>query len=135
MTKKKHNILGEKLKDVLNQYCFQYKTKGGDAIDKVTGKTDENFISDGFADEKTYTKLKEPKVLFIGKEPHHFTERQSPIICEQSDFEKFEDWAYKPFYQNLMFYFYAIDSWYSSPEKYTFELSDCNLKKKMMVKL
>lgn len=129
MTKKKHNILGEKLKDVLNQYCFQYKTKGGDAIDKVTGKTDENFISDGFADEKTYTKLKEPKVLFIGKEPHHFTERQSPIICEQSDFEKFEDWAYKPFYQNLIFYFYAIDSWYSSPEKYTFELSDCNLKK------
>lgn len=108
MTKKKHNILGEKLKDVLNQYCFQYKTKGGDAIDKVTGKTDENFISDGFADEKTYTKLKEPKVLFIGKEPHHFTEGKSPIICEQSDFENFEDWAYKPFYQNLMFYYYAI---------------------------
>lgn len=38
MTKKKHNILGEKLKDVLNQYCFQYKTKGGDAIDRLQGK-------------------------------------------------------------------------------------------------
>ena len=27
-----------------------------------------------------------------------------------------------------MFYFYAIDSLYSTPQKYTFELSDCNLK-------
>ena len=27
-----------------------------------------------------------------------------------------------------MFYFYAIDSLYSTPQKYTFDLSDCNLK-------
>ena len=107
MKKKEHNILGEKLKDVLKQYCFQYQTNGV-AVDKVTGKTDENFISDGFADEKTYADLKGPKVLFIGKEPHHLKEGQSSIICEQSNFEKFEDWAYKPFYQNLMFYFDAI---------------------------
>lgn len=97
-------------------------------IKKVT-KT-APFICDGFADEETYTKLKGPKVLFIGKEPHHFTERQSPIICNEDDLkpENFKKWSKNTFYQNLMFYFYAIDSLYSTPQKYTFELSDCNLK-------
>ena len=99
-------------------------------LKKVTKSNDVHFIRDGFADEDTYTKLKEPKVLFIGKEPHHFTERQSPIICSEDDLklENFKKWSKVTFYQNLMFYFYAIDSLYSTPQKYTFELSDCNLK-------
>ena len=99
-------------------------------LKKVTKSNDVHFIRDGFADEDTYTKLKEPKVLFIGKEPHHFTERQSPIICNEDDLkpENFKKWSKNTFYQNLMFYFYAIDSLYSTPQKYTFELSDCNLK-------
>ena len=99
-------------------------------ISEVTKSKDVHFVRDGFAYEDTYTKLKEPKVLFIGKEPHHFTERQSPIICSEDDLklENFKKWSKVTFYQNLMFYFYAIDSLYSTPQKYTFELSDCNLK-------
>ena len=97
-------------------------------IKKVT-KT-AHFICDGFADDETYTKLKDPKVLFIGKEPHDFTEGKSPIICSEDDLEpeNIKKWSKNTFFQNLMFYFYAIDSLYSTPQKYTFELSDCNLK-------
>ena len=127
MTKKEHIILGEKLKHSLEDYCdHPCKSK---EINEVT-KT-APFIRDGFAYEKTYTQLKGPKVLFIGKEPHHFTEDQSPIICREDDLkpENFKKWSKETFFQNLMFYFYAIDSWYSTPKKYTFELSDCNLKK------
>ena len=120
-------------KDKPNENALdRYKTHEcvSNEIKKVTKSNDVHFIRDGFADEDTYTKLKEPKVLFIGKEPHHFTERQSPIICNEDDLklENFKKWSKVTFYQNLMFYFYAIDSWYSTPQKYTFELSDCNLK-------
>lgn len=120
-------------KDKPNENALdRYKTHEcvSNEIKKVTKSNDVHFIRDGFADEDTYTKLKEPKVLFIGKEPHHFTERQSPIICSEDDLklENFKKWSKVTFYQNLMFYFYAIDSWYSTPQKYTFELSDCNLK-------
>ena len=99
-------------------------------LKKVTKSNDVHFIRDGFADEDTYTKLKEPKVLFIGKEPHDFTEGKSPIICSEDDLEpeNFKKWSKNTFYQNLMFYFYALDSLYSTPQKYTFKLSDCNLK-------
>lgn len=120
-------------KDKPNENALdRYKTHEcvSNEIKKVTKSNDVHFIRDGFADEDTYTKLKEPKVLFIGKEPHHFTERQSPIICNEDDLklENLKKWSKVTFYQNLMFYFYAIDSWYSTPQKYTFELSDCNLK-------
>ena len=133
MTKKEHNIPEGILRKSLKDYCDH--DCNSKEINEVT-KT-APFICDGFADEETYTKLKGPKVLFIGKEPHDFTEGKSPIICNEDDLkpENFKKWSKVTFYQNLMFYFYAIDSWYSSPEKYTFELSDCNLKKKMMVKL
>lgn len=104
MTKKEHiipeGILRKSLKDYCDHDCNSKE------INEVT-KT-APFICDGFANEETYTSLEGPKVLFIGKEPHGFTEGKSPIICEQSDFENFEDWAYKHFYQNLMFYYYAI---------------------------
>lgn len=111
MKKKEHNIPEEILnipegilRKSLEDYCDL--VCNSKEINEVT-KT-APFICDGFADEKTYTDLKGPKVLFIGKEPHHLKEGQSSIICKQSNFEKFEDWAYKPFYQNLMFYYYAI---------------------------
>ena len=106
MAKKEHNIPEGILRKSLKDYCDH--DCNSKEIKEVT-KT-APFICDGFANEETYTSLEGPKVLFIGKEPHHLKEGQSSIICEQSNFEKFEDWAYKPFYQNLMFYFYAIDS-------------------------
>ena len=104
MTKKEHIIPEGILRKSLKDYCDH------DCISKEINEVTKTapFICDGFADEETYTSLEGPKVLFIGKEPHGFTEGKSPIICEQSDFENFEDWAYKPFYQNLMFYYYAI---------------------------
>ena len=126
MTKKEHiipeGILRKSLKDYCDHDCNSKE------INEVT-KT-APFICDGFADEETYTKLKGPKVLFIGKEPHDFTEGKSPIICNEDDLkpENLKKWSKNTFYQNLMFYFYAIDSLYSTPQKYTFELSDCNLK-------
>lgn len=126
MAKKVHNIPEGILRKSLKDYCDH--VCNSKEINEVT-KT-APFICDGFADEETYTKLKGPKVLFIGKEPHHFTERQSPIICNEDDLEpeNFKKWSKNTFFQNLMFYFYAIDSLYSTPQKYTFKLSDCNLK-------
>lgn len=126
MTKKEHIIPEGILRKSLKDYCDH------DCISKEINEVTKTapFICDGFANEETYTKLKGPKVLFIGKEPHDFTEGKSPIICNEDDLkpENFKKWSKNTFYQNLMFYFYAIDSLYSTPPKYTFELSDCNLK-------